>query len=74
MDLYGVILDELDNVKEDIKKFAKDKNTYKPGTTCPRCGKIQCGTADSRYVDGFQQRRRKCENCGHKWNTIEIRV
>lgn len=74
MDLYNIILDELDNLKEDFKKYKKDINTYKPGTTCPECGKIKCQVINSRYSDGFQQRRRRCENCGRTWNTIEIRI
>lgn len=73
-DIYDVILDDIENLKEDLQRYKKDKYVYKSGTTCPNCGDIKCPTSDSRYINNFQRRRRTCNNCGARWNTIEVRI
>ena len=51
--------------------------TYKPiemeGFKCPKCGRTcltQC--IDSRFFTYGKRRRRQCEFCGERFNTIEI--
>lgn len=39
--------------------------------TCPVCGG-DTRIVDSRSKDDCKKRRRKCQECGYKFNTIEI--
>jgi len=40
---------------------------------CPNCKSKQSSIVDSRdSEDELRSRRRKCNVCGHRWNTIEI--
>jgi len=43
---------------------------------CPNCKRYEFSTVidtrPSKAVDGAIQRRRICEGCNYKWNTIEI--
>lgn len=42
---------------------------------CPECSSKNISTIDSRPVKGNGiRRRKKCENCGHRWTTHEISV
>ena len=70
--MFDVVMDDIENLIEDVKRYKKSRGEYRSGTTCPKCRRQRCGTIDSRYINGFQQRRRECENCGYRWNTIEI--
>ena len=42
---------------------------------CSECGKDQslssCAVTDSRVKDDVRNRRRRCSNCGHRFNTTE---
>lgn len=44
------------------------------GITCPACRYSECGVIDSRPSDGFIRRRRKCDSCGCRFNTVEVIV
>lgn len=41
---------------------------------CPLCDKGGTRVINSRYVTSYDgvSRRRECQNCGHRWTTIEI--
>lgn len=41
---------------------------------CPECGSDQTNVVWSGWVpeDEWLRRRRKCNACGHRWNTKEI--
>lgn len=41
------------------------------GFHCPACGKRKLMTVDSRPVFGGIRRRRECNKCGFRCNTIE---
>lgn len=75
-ELKSQIIEDMERLKEDISDLIKEKrkNQYsgQPGRICPRCGRDNAATIDSRNDNGFQIRRRECRNCGKKWNTIEI--
>lgn len=43
------------------------------GHTCPSCGS-ESGVYDSRPRHGTVQRRRRCNQCGERWNTLEVDV
>ena len=45
-----------------------------PSDICKRCGNENFGTLDSRNKDGYRYRRKICNSCGYKWNTIEYMV
>lgn len=47
-------------------------NKLKRGDACPECGSENQHTVDSRIIKGQRVRRRMCEDCGCRWNTIEI--
>lgn len=52
-------------------KKAKKKVTV-PSIVCYRCHMQQSEVIDSRPMPtGVQYRRRKCLNCGARWDTIE---
>jgi transcriptional repressor NrdR len=40
---------------------------------CPKCGGTQTKVLDSRFVESYNQirRRRECENCGYRFTTFE---
>ncbi len=40
---------------------------------CPTCN-LDTKVADSRLKDGQQWRRRACDKCGNRFNTLEIRT
>lgn len=51
------------------------------GVSCPRCGAFGCAVQDSRPHTvpdilgapiNVVKRRRQCEPCGHRFNTLEI--
>ena len=42
-----------------------------PSDICRKCGEESFSTADSRNKDGYRYRRKVCNACGYKWNTIE---
>lgn len=39
---------------------------------CPNCGSYQVRTVDSRSYDTQVRRRRECNDCKVRFNTIEI--
>lgn len=41
---------------------------------CPVCQSVQTYVVDSRQMENGTdiRRRRTCESCGHRWNTMEI--
>ncbi len=42
---------------------------------CSACGAQSSAVTDSRVRDdGCVRRRRKCEECGHKWTTVEVNL
>ena len=51
-------------------KFVFSKR-LKRGDLCPDCKSENQHTIDSRVVGGHRVRRRQCQQCGCKWNTIE---
>lgn len=54
--------------KEDI--MAKKRNDI--GIACPYCDAVNDSVIiDSRYVGFGKRRRRKCNNCGCRFSTIE---
>lgn len=42
--------------------------------TCPECGSCQIGVLYNRSQEDSIYRRRKCFDCGQRFNTIEIDV
>lgn len=44
------------------------------GDQCRRCGSLQTEVMDRRYRKKVDRviRRRKCLECGYKWNTVEV--
>lgn len=44
------------------------------GDQCRRCGSLQTEAIDRRYRKKVDRviRRRKCLECGYKWNTVEV--
>lgn len=50
--------------------FKFEKNIVR-GDICPMCKSENVGTVDSRVVKKQRVRRRKCNSCGCRWNTIE---
>lgn len=44
------------------------------GDQCRRCGSLQTEVIDRRYRKKVDRviRRRKCLECGYKWNTVEV--
>jgi transcriptional regulator NrdR family protein len=42
-------------------------------TTCVECGEWGSKVTDTRKTDtGWVKRQRKCLECGHRWQTLEI--
>lgn len=40
---------------------------------CSACGSQQSSVVDSRpRDDACTRRRRKCDDCGHRWSTVEV--
>ena len=70
--MFDVLMDDVANLTEDIKRYKNQKSIYQSGTTCPKCQCRDNSVVDSRYINGFQQRRRECISCKYRWNTIEI--
>lgn len=44
------------------------------GDQCRKCGSLQTEVIDHRYRKKVDRviRRRRCLECGYKWNTVEI--
>ncbi len=44
------------------------------GDQCRRCGSLQTEVIDRRYRKKVDRviRRRKCLECGYKWNTVDV--
>ena len=44
------------------------------GDQCRRCGSLQTEVIDRGYRKKVDRviRRRKCLECGYKWNTVEV--
>lgn len=40
--------------------------------TCPKCGSENNRIVDSRQRDNTTMRRRWCNNCGLRFNTLEV--
>lgn len=73
-DMYRIILDDIENLKEDINRYRKDRTGFNSGIRCHHCGSINSNNVDSRLIDGYRQRRKKCSDCGKRWSTIEVRI
>ena len=41
-------------------------------SACPTCSSPDSKVVDSRSTGPDQQRRRQCEACGARWNTVEV--
>ena len=39
---------------------------------CDKCGGANIATLDSRPMDSYVRRRRKCLNCDHRFTTYEV--
>ncbi len=44
------------------------------GIKCPECGYTQNKVIYGQDVGSKRRRRRVCENCGHRFNTVEVYV
>jgi hypothetical protein len=41
-------------------------------STCPKCGSDLSAVVESRLqMSGSRRRRRQCNDCGHRWSTVE---
>jgi hypothetical protein len=41
-------------------------------STCPKCGSDLSAVVESRLqMSGSRRRRRECNDCGHRWSTVE---
>lgn len=49
---------------------------YAEGCQCPSCGSTDSAVIDIRYRPSLKRvvRRRCCEACGCRWNTVEVRI
>lgn len=44
-----------------------------PAFSCPACGQRCSGVVfNTRELDGYRWRRRRCELCGRRFSTVEI--
>jgi transcriptional regulator NrdR family protein len=41
---------------------------------CPKCGSDNFLVADCRQRKDYISRRRWCQNCGHRFSTVEVTV
>lgn len=41
---------------------------------CPKCNSNQVYVTDSRRKEGTVHRRRECQDCGHRYTTVEVDV
>lgn len=49
------------------------KRSASYGPICPNCSQRSSSVSDSRPLnEGSIRRRRRCNNCGTAWNTVEI--
>lgn len=68
---YDVILDDIENLKEDLQRYSKSRGSYISGIYCPSCNG-ESNAIDTRIDRGYRKRRRVCKRCGNKWNTVEV--
>lgn len=73
-DIYDVILDDIENLKDDTLKYRKSKTEFQSEIRCPHCGSINSNNVDSRLIDGHRQRWKRCNDFGKRWSTIEVRI
>ena len=41
---------------------------------CPKCKSVQVRTIDSRCFPSTVKRRRECQECGHRFTTLEVEL
>lgn len=42
-------------------------------SACPDCGTYASQVLDSEpFAHGYRWRRRRCKECHHRWNTLEV--
>lgn len=44
----------------------------KTGYPCPKCDHSETKVIDSRPATDWKRRRRKCQDCGHRFTTHEV--
>lgn len=76
-----MIPEEIKEIREKMEDISvlldvlaeKIDNTNIDGVYCPKCNCKKSIVEDVRYnKHDIRVRRRKCSNCGKKWNTIEV--
>jgi hypothetical protein len=40
---------------------------------CSECGSAECSVVESRKMRKYARRRLRCDSCGHRWTTYEIK-
>ena len=50
---------------ENVRAYLKEMN-------CPKCKSNQVYVIDSRHKEDTIHRRRECQECGHRYNTVEV--
>lgn len=67
---------DIETLLHDIKSYVDSNKElpYSSGEICPRCNSLNSYRSyDSRInSDGYRIRYKKCNNCNHKWKTVEI--
>lgn len=63
---------EIDNKKVFIDEIEYEPKRDKPSDICANCGNESFKVFDSRNINGFRIRRKRCLLCGHSWKTIEV--
>lgn len=76
-EFYSIILEDMQRLKDDTKAFIVEiesrENKSISGIICPKCKSKNNNVIDSRiHKDTYQKRRRQCNNCGKRWDSIEI--
>ena len=41
---------------------------------CPKCGSYQVGVIDTKPKPSGIRRRRKCQDCGYRFTTMEVNM
>lgn len=64
----------MDRPRKSLAQMAEEaqRESTSGKIICPHCGCVDFRTTNTKVVDGFRKRLRRCRHCGYPVNTIEF--
>lgn len=64
----------MDRPRKSLAQMAEEaqRESTSGKIVCPHCGCVDFRTTNTKVVDGFRKRLRRCRHCGYPVNTIEF--